>query len=396
MWLNGGPGCSSSTGLLFELGSCRIADEGQSVVNNPYSWTNNVNMFYLDQPVGVGYSYSTGGDSGVNNTPAAAEDVYAFLQLFFQKYDAYSKKPFTIVGESYAGHYIPNMGSTIFRKNKELAAGLKAKGTGPIHINLATLAIGNGLTEPLTQFASVPEFACSADNPYAIFKNGSSTCLSLEQKGKTCEGLVNTCYKYQNRLTCLPAALYCWSNLYGPAQQSGLNLYDVRMKCDRSKDGDLCYKEMGWMETYLNKPEVKKAWGASSKAEFKSCNMAINQNFMFQGDSMHNSAALIPELVDGGVRVLIYAGAADFMCNALGNERWVEKLETSVSAKYAKADKKNWKVNGKTAGWVRSAGEGAGSVTFVHADAAGHMFPHDQPENALDMWEKWVYNKPIA
>ena len=37
-------------------------------------------------------------------------------------------------------------------------------------------------------------------------------------------------------------------------------MYDVRKTCDRApdKDGQLCYKEMGWMETYLNKPEVKK------------------------------------------------------------------------------------------------------------------------------------------
>lgn len=42
--------------------------------------------------------------------------------------------------------------------------------------------------------------------------------------------------QYNSRLTCTPAALYCWSQLYGPAQQSGLNLYDVRKKCDRSED----------------------------------------------------------------------------------------------------------------------------------------------------------------
>lgn len=33
---------------------------------------------------------------------------------------------------------------------------------------------------------------------------------------------------------------------------------------------------------------------------------------------MHNSAAVLPELLEDGVRVLVYAGNADFMCNFIG------------------------------------------------------------------------------
>lgn len=86
LWLNGGPGCSSTTGLLFELGPCQIAKnkDGQvNVTHNPYSWTDTANVIFLDQPVGVGYSYSD--NEQVNNSPAAAEDVYAFLTLFIGK-----------------------------------------------------------------------------------------------------------------------------------------------------------------------------------------------------------------------------------------------------------------------------------------------------------------------
>jgi cathepsin A (carboxypeptidase C) len=87
LWLNGGPGCSSTTGLLFELGPCQVAKEGKdakvNVTDNQYSWTNKANVIFLDQPVGVGYSYSD--DEQVNNSPAAAEDVYAFLTLFIGK-----------------------------------------------------------------------------------------------------------------------------------------------------------------------------------------------------------------------------------------------------------------------------------------------------------------------
>jgi cathepsin A (carboxypeptidase C) len=44
--------------------------------------------------------------------------------------------------------------------------------------------------------------------------------------------------------------------------------------------------------------------------QFQSCNMEVNQAFMFQGDGMHNSGLLLPELVNEGIRLLVYAGNA--------------------------------------------------------------------------------------
>lgn len=101
-----------------------------------------------------------------------------------------------------------------------------------------------------------------------------------------------------------------------PIQQSGLNPYDIRKKCDRSKDGDLCYKEMGWIETYMNDPEVRRQLGAAKDVTFASCNMQVNQAFQLNGDVSKNTAALIPPLLEDGIRFLIYAGSADFMCNS--------------------------------------------------------------------------------
>lgn len=73
----------------------------------------------------MGYSYADEGE--VNNSPAAAEDVYAFLVLFISKvmsmfpdvqlkanffqFREYSELDFHIAGESYAGTYIPNIAS---------------------------------------------------------------------------------------------------------------------------------------------------------------------------------------------------------------------------------------------------------------------------------------------
>jgi cathepsin A (carboxypeptidase C) len=90
----------------------------------------------------------------------------------------------------------------------------------------------------------------------------------------------------------------------------GLNPYDVRKKCDRATDGDLCYKQMAWIDTWMNIPSNKEALGVNPDMNFQSCNMNVNRDFMLQGDGVHNSAILLPELINDGVRLLVYAGNA--------------------------------------------------------------------------------------
>jgi cathepsin A (carboxypeptidase C) len=100
LWLNGGPGCSSMTGLLMELGPCRVTPGGAGTEYNKFSWNEKANLLFLDQPVNAGFSW-TDGDQ-VASTEDAAVDVYNFLQLFLNKHKKYSKQSFFITGESYA------------------------------------------------------------------------------------------------------------------------------------------------------------------------------------------------------------------------------------------------------------------------------------------------------
>ncbi|KZT27650.1 serine carboxypeptidase [Neolentinus lepideus HHB14362 ss-1] len=396
LWLNGGPGCSSTTGLLFELGPCRIADEGKNTTRNDYSWNTHANVIFLDQPVGVGYSYSSDG-STVNTSPVAGLDVYAFLELFLQRYPQYADSPFHLAAESYGGTYAPNIASIIYKKNKELALAPTAE---LIPINLASVILANGLTDPYHQMASVPDYAC--EGPYPIYDDPEGPqCQALRTRVPTCQRLIKSCYDYNSRLSCVPAALYCWGQLFGPLQQTGLNLYDVRKKCDRQKDGSLCYKQMNWIETWMNDATNKKALGVDPSLDFQSCNMEVNQAFMMQGDGMHNSAALLPDLINDGIRLLVYAGNADAMCNYMGNERWVTALEHNFHSEFVAAKSLPWITteSGRIAGEVRSAGGGgfsAGNVTFVNVHDAGHMVPFDQDEAALDLITKWIMDIPLS
>ncbi|EIW55989.1 carboxypeptidase C [Trametes versicolor FP-101664 SS1] len=399
LWLNGGPGCSSTTGLLFELGPCRIAEEGKNVSFHPHSWTEKANVIFLDQPVNVGYSYADG-DTSVNTTPVAAEDVWAFLELFLTRFPQYAGLPFHIAAESYGGMYAPSIASVVHHKNLDLAKGADALAPGLLPINLASVIIGNGISDPYVQMASVPDAACEGEFP--VFSDPQSAqCQALRTKVPTCQRLIKSCYDFDSKFTCTPALLYCNSQLMGPIMQTGRNVYDVRRECDRERDGQLCYQELTWIDTWMNLPETKRQLGVNPALDFASCNMDVNQAFALQGDGARNRAKLLPELVESGIRLLIYAGDADMACNYIGNERWVEKLENKFHDEFASTTLQPWVTldEGKLAGWVRSAGgDGftAGNLTYVQVHAAGHMVPFDQPEAALDLISRWLEDVPLV
>lgn len=86
-WTNGGPGCSSLLGLLAEHGPFRVDQQGKTLVDNPMSWNVAVNIFYVEQPAGVGFSYSeTEQDYMHVGDGSAALDNYRIVRAFMERY----------------------------------------------------------------------------------------------------------------------------------------------------------------------------------------------------------------------------------------------------------------------------------------------------------------------
>jgi len=363
LWLNGGPGCSSLTGLFFELGPGSVNDKVE-IVHNPYAWNSNASVIFLDQPVNVGYSYS---DEGVSSTEAAAEDVYAFLTMFFDTFPEYSKQPFTITGESYAGHYIPQIATEILKhKNR--------------NINLASVAIGNGLTDGLTQYNYYEPMACGEGGYDAVLSE--SECASMKSSLPRCTSMIESCYKSQSVWSCVPASIYCNNAQIGPYQRTGYNVYDIRSPCEDQEN--LCYPQMADVTAYLNKAEVMKAVGAEVSS-FESCNFDINRNFLLHGDWMLPFHTMVPALLEE-IEVMIYAGDADFICNWLGNQAWTEALEWKGKKDFNAAEKKSFDVNGEDMGTFKTSG----NFTFLRLSQGGHMVPFDQPESSLAMLNRFL------
>jgi len=104
-WLTGGPGCSSTIALFTENGPFTINDD-LTLKKNPFSWHNNSNIVFVDQPVGTGWSKGKASDYVVDETKVA-KHFYKFLVGFLNEWTQFKGREIFITGESYAGHYIP-------------------------------------------------------------------------------------------------------------------------------------------------------------------------------------------------------------------------------------------------------------------------------------------------
>ena len=216
-------GCSSMVGLLFELGPCSIADDGYNTTYNPYGWNSEANMIFLDQPVNVGWSY-TDDNSTVKSSPAASEDVYAFMQIFLKNFEQYANAQFHIAGESYGGTYVPHFASYIHQKNKQVAGSVISSDL--LEINLASVLLGNGLTNPYVQFGSVPIYAC--EGPYAIL-HSATECKALQKKAQVCQTIMQLCYDTKDLLLCTTAWKYCTYNMWEPVFSKYRSSHFLRM-----------------------------------------------------------------------------------------------------------------------------------------------------------------------
>ena len=402
LWLNGGPGCSSLIGMLTEIGPVTTKLYSNEWFKNEYAWNKNLNLLFIESPVGVGFTKVNGNIT--YSEEKTAKDLHAALDNFFDLFEDLEGRDFFISGESYAGVYIPYLTKELIDTNSS--------------INLRGILIGNPMTSYKHDYErSVPDFALSHGlidlDTYLNFTQ-NCPCLKPERAFKEYFGLQDFEIKCKIPIEnidneFIPEKVPKKCNeirRYISEQIKGLDIYGLYRKCkpinstdnnnnnyksfilnqlskhkhkmyiddldeSSSLEADIIYNtcdEDPTISEFLNKPDTQQKLNVSKSWEKCSpLNYSISESIKFYQE-------YLPTIKDR-VNVWIMSGDTDIILSTLGTKRWIYSLNSTIAEDWkAILDEEN-----QIRGFKISYENG---LTFVTAKGAGHMLPEDEPKTA--------------
>jgi len=170
---------------------------------------------------------------------------------------------------------------------------------------------------------------------------------------------------------------------------------------------DFCYFATARIEEYLNSGTVWRALGIpNGSRKYSAGNNEILHAFLTTNDEGISMVPQVRSILETGIDVLIYQGMLDLACNTAGNLRWTSNMPWKGQAAFNAKDLEPWKLalpgreptkGGEYKEVEVQMVEGQKTrLAFLTIAGAGHMVPQDQPEAALQMFNRWLNSVSFA
>ncbi|XP_019647840.1 PREDICTED: putative serine carboxypeptidase-like 23 [Branchiostoma belcheri] len=402
LWLNGGPGCSSFNGLFEENGPFSPNPDGKTLDLNPYSWNRNASVIFLESPSGVGFSYSDTTADYTTGDWQTAQDSLDFMLKFLEKYPQYQKNKFWITGESYAGHYVPNLASHIVSYNT----------VKPGSINLEGFMVGNAWTDPDLDNAGATFFwwshalisdrtynsinkACNYSNIGPLLANGEQALLSSSpgRLKDECEMLLAEAHTEMGNINIYNIYVdVCLRRRGGRQLLSQLARSDsvLRKFAQRRLEAEDVGRKMypcedDYMEKYLNRPDViATIHAATLPYKWTPCSTIVDYS---RKDLLTSMLPVYKRLFTAGLRILVYSGDVDAIVPVTGTRAWLRALPLTEVEGWSAWTASDQQVGGYSVVYDK--------LTFATVRNAGHEVPGYQPLRALDMFNRFLTNQRL-
>ncbi|CAH4012423.1 venom serine carboxypeptidase-like [Pieris brassicae] len=355
IWLQGGPGVSSLVGLFEEMGPLRVSKLG-AIKRNPFTWTRNHSILFIDNPIGCGYSFTNHKDGYAENMTTYSKHLLTTVTQFLQVFPELRSAPLYVAGESYAGKYVPALGVELHRARRD----------GLLDVNLQGFLIGNAYVDP------------------SMMRNVNRLFYYMgaldEEQMKTMEPHIKA----------FQADIDANDNV--AAKSKWMRIVTVLLILTHQKQAYNYLQDqstLGEFAQVLKSSEIKKAIHVGD-IKYSFMNMTVNIKLV--PDFLSSSQNLFEELLDNDYRVLSYCGHLDQLLPCISSAENHRTWQWRGKQQFIESQRHSFIYNKKLAGWIKSGG----NLTEAVVRGAGHMVPTDQPGRAQHLVTNWIYNRPIA
>lgn len=371
LWLSGGPGCSSvAYGSAEEVGPFRIRPDGKTLFVNPYAWNNLANVLFLESPAGVGFSYSnTSSDLYTVGDQKTAEDAYSFLLNWFERFPQYKHRDFYLAGDSYAGHYVPQLSQIVFQRNKGIQ--------NPI-INFKGFLVGNAVTDdPHDLFGTFEHWwthGLISDSTYRTLRVVCDS-VSAQHPPAECLEALNTADSEKGNID--QFSIYTPPCNITSSPKRNLKGHYPWMSIPYDPCADI------YSTVYFNRPEVQKALHANVTKipyQWDTCSDTVYSNW---SDSPLSMLPIYQELIAAGIKIWVYSGDTDSVVPLTATRYTIDALKLPTVVNWYP-----WYDHGKVGGWSQVYK----GLTFVTVTGAGHLVPLYRPRQAFILFRSFLEN----
>ncbi|XP_071717269.1 serine carboxypeptidase-like 10 isoform X2 [Rutidosis leptorrhynchoides] len=404
LWLTGGPGCSSLSGLFYEIGPFTTDFAYSTLENpmlklNPHSWTKAANIIFLDQPAGSGFSYAKTPESYMTNDTSSSMRVYSFLKKWLVDHPNFLNNPFYLGADSYGGIVLPIVVQKIYEGNE----------VGDLmHINIKGYVLGNPVTD-----------ASGEDNSRIPFAHRMGLLSDAIYKSTVehCHGEYSNVDPNNNAcLIDLQVVDKCWDGIYQPHilepkchDTSSILMFDLFRRGLRALDNTYLEispqlqlqgcRDDNYIYSYVwaNSREAREALHISEETrniEWVRCNESLHygegEDVTSYTRNVLSTIGYHRRLSDKNCRALIYSGDHDMIVPYLSTVNWIESLNLTVVD-----DWRPWFVDEQVAGYTMNYSKNEYSLTFATLKGGGHTAPEYKPKECLSMFMSWLGDDPL-
>ncbi|CAN1274550.1 Serine carboxypeptidase-like 2 [Linum perenne] len=345
LWLTGGPGCSSLTALLFEIGpvSFQVVEYNGSLptlILNPNSWSKVSSIIFVDLPVGAGFSYAAAEPGYRSSDSIQSSQAAQFIRKGYILGNPVTDSHFDDNAQIPTAHGLALISDELYQ-SLETSCGGEYHIVNPTNyrcaINLASFyqivleLYMENILYPMCGLATPKPTEISANRRFLwdIYQHQSLQALKFPKFG---------CPTYPHLLS------YYWAD-----------------------------NEAVRIALHVRKDTVKRWIRCNRRSDYVYDVRSSFKTHMY--------------LSTKGFRSLIYSGDHDLVVPSMGTQDWIRALNYSIVE-----DWRSWHVDGQVAGYTRAYSNG---MRFATVKGAGHIAPEYKQLECSAMFKRWINEEPI-